>query len=133
MLIKKKGDNDMNDVTLENFISFCDEMQIVEEGKKWTDKDRANYKKLKRVMNSPMGLRNQYAAQKKQCEQRLTTCRSSEDCEAFIVWLHKQQAGIQRKINGVEVKNKKPLEKFMKLYKEYEKKAGGRKWLIENH
>ena len=47
-----------------------------------------------------------------------------DEKKEFIEWLKKSKAGIQRKINGKEIKNKNALQKFINLYDSYLNRLG---------
>ena len=104
-----------NNIAIENFINFCDDMMIVEEG--------MDYKTMRKLQTNTIALNNQLLMQKSICKKEYKKAKNEGSKDIFISSLEKKKEGIQRKINGTEVKNKKVLQKFIALYDEYIRKA----------
>ena len=123
----------MNKQVLENFINWCDEMTIVtEEAKKWNALDRAFYKTSRMIHTSKLSLNNQLNAQKKELKEKYESAKREGTLDAFFTLVEKRKAGIQRKINGNEIKDKHTLQKFITLYDEYLAKNPSKSNAIES-
>ena len=73
------------------------------------------YKAMRLMQTNVIALSKQLHDQRNICEKKLKEANSIDELESFSVWLDQQAAGIQRKINGTEIKNKNALQKFIKM------------------
>ena len=85
------------------------------------------YKAMRLMQTNVIALSKQLRDQRNLCEKKLKEANSIDELESFSVWLDKQEAGIQRKINGKEIKNKNALQKFITMYHEYKSKINAKK------
>ena len=110
----KREVNRMNSV-LESFIDNGDDiMEIVEEAS-------IGYKLQRKFQISKLSLKKQFNDQKNDMEAMYSTCKNKSMCDHCIETIEKRKAGIQRKINGTEIKdrNKSVLEQMIYLYDQY--------------
>ena len=105
--------------TMENFIDYCEEYQVAEEGKI----SPSQYKAMRKLQTNTFALHRQLSMQKKLCEKKYRAAKNDGSKDQFIAFLEKNKAGIQRKINGTEIKDKKTLHEYIALYDNYLKKA----------
>lgn len=85
------------------------------------------YKAMRLMQTNVIALSKQWHDQRNLCEKKLKEANSIDELESFSVWLDKQEAGIHRKINGKEIKNKNALQKFITMYHEYKSKINAKK------
>ena len=104
---------------VENFINYCDDYQIAEEGKM----SSSQYKSMRKMQTNSVALRSQLSQQKKLCEKKYQAAKNDGSKSQFIAFLEKNKAATQRKINGTEISNKDALQKFITLYDDYLRKA----------
>lgn len=62
------------------------------------------------------GIRMQLISQKKDVQNRINNLHTQRDCDSLIANLNKRKAGIERKINGTEIRDKDTLQKLIQLY-----------------
>lgn len=98
-------------ITLENFISFCDEMEIAEEG--------MGYTIMRKAQTSKISLNHQLRTQKSELDKKVQNARTPEEKEVIKNIILKRKASIERKINGKEISDKETLRKFITLYDGY--------------
>lgn len=108
---------------LESFISFCDDMIIAEEARKWNTADKIRYKFYRAGTISGPGLAIARMSDKRHLDEKLRNCTSIEKCDEAIEWIDKMRRGIQRKINGKEIQDKRSLQKSMDQFNQYREKV----------
>ena len=111
--------------TMESFINFCDDMQIVEEA-------NFGYRFMRKSQTNTIALRDQLYKQKKEISKKFGSIRREDDCDELTELLNKRKGGIQRKINGKEISDKKTLQIFIDLYDEYLTKTKEKRSKFEN-
>ena len=84
------------------------------------------YKAMRLMQTNVIALSKQLHDQRNICEKKLKEANSIDELESFSAWLDKQEAGIQRKINGKEIKNKNALQKCITMYHEYKSKINAK-------
>lgn len=89
------------------------------------------YRAMRLMQTNAVALASQLHDQKKLCETKLKDANSIDELESFSAWLDRQEARVQRKINGKEIKNKSALQKFINLYHEYRGKMNAKKSQLE--
>lgn len=114
-----------NTFAIESFISFCDGMMIAEEAS-------FEYKVMRKVQTNTIALHKQLYSQKKEISKKFDSIRQEDDCDELIELLNKRKAGIQRKINGKEISDKKTLQKFIDLYNDFLTKTKEKRSKFEN-
>ena len=107
----------MQDV--KDFLNYS--YDVLDEGIRRRYCDRSRYE------TNVIALSKQLHDQRNICEKKLKEANSIDELESFSAWLDKQEAGIQRKINGKEIKNKNALQKFITMYHEYKSKINAKK------
>lgn len=114
----------------EEFMDFCNSMMIAEEGvnnigmkiyKKTSKLPGLGYKAMRRSSTSVISLKKQIHDAKKDCELKLNQANETNNFYGFDQWLDKQIRGMQRKINGNEIKRKTEIKELQNVYLKYKK------------
>lgn len=107
---------------INKFIEYCENMEVNTDS---IDVDIANegmlpYKTMRKLQTNAIALAYQYSQQKKDIQKRYKEADNQVDeLEILLSTIKKRKKGMERKINGNEIKNKKHLQKFIILYDEW--------------
>ena len=96
-----------NRLAIENFITYCDESMIP-------------YKTMRKLQTNTLALRHQYNQQEKDIQKRYKEAdNQTDELEALIKILESRKKGMERKLNGNEIKNNTQIQKFIDLYNKW--------------
>ena len=109
--------NQKINMTAYESLTFLEEINIADEAS-------MSYRMMRKAQTNTVALNYQLHQQKKLCEKKFKESVDDDEKKEFIEWLKRSKAGIQRKINGKEIKNKNALQKFINLYDSYLNRLG---------
>ena len=112
------------------FEDVFDDMDIVEEARKWNAIDKVSYKVTRKLQTNTIALNNQLNQQKKLLAKEYAEASKIGTFDTFYKTVEKRKHLMQQKINGEEIKDKKTLQKFIDLYDSYLNKQNANESLM---